>query len=230
MTTTDRLPEDRKSTEWLAEHLQWPAGTIDLVCDHLRIAGWHFFFSGLPNDVYSYGFRCQNTADANRALTLFGRLKAANLVVRLSPDEGRPIPLERDGPGFLVVFQIGCQKILDEWFGRLPVESVPAGRRVFGVHRLDKVPTAMPPTLTICLGDDVVVLKDLRVPPNVTLVSDVDERVRKARPNDPVIAQIDRYVEQWRKQRPTTSPAASQTAASAPAHDAPAGSRPAGDK
>ncbi len=60
---------------------------------------------------------------------------------------------------------VGNQEALNFWFDRLKKDA--DGLRVFGVHRYEKPPVAMVPTLTIFVGHKVVDLDQLKVPAKV---------------------------------------------------------------
>lgn len=212
MAWTDTLPEERDQTLWYEEELQWPAGTVNLVNDELRTAGWHFFFSECANDVYSYGMQCRNAEDANHLIDLLAWIDSEKLTVALSPGREHGIPLDGDdGPRFPVTFAIGSQKISDEWFQRLPFDGGSTTRRVWGVHRYDETPVVLPPTLTIHLASGLMKLEELKIPDYVQVVPMMSEYYRKTHPDDVLIKQIDRYVADRQRQYPSTQPSIQTT-------------------
>jgi hypothetical protein len=148
---------------------KWPSGLETFVNDPARTDAWHGWFSELPNDVTEFQFRAADMAELNGLLDRFARIKSDKLQLLLSPDA----PPERIGFGQplaenqrqVAVFQIGNQQILDKWYTHLKQDA--DGRRVFGVHRYDRVPTALPPTLVIYTQHPAVDLEQLTIPANV---------------------------------------------------------------
>lgn len=161
----------------------WPAGALAVINDATRTTGWNPWFSEMPNDVNHYGFEPQTSEDVHRLIVRVAAITGA--VVRLSPRH------ESFWPGFgkdshwsektAVVFSLGNQKVLDEWYQRLPLTN---GIRTFGVHEYRKVPTATPPTLTIYVGHPAIDLNQLNLPKEVKVMaepvgktnSDLEER------------------------------------------------------
>ena len=142
----------------------WPDGVLKLVNDPLRHDGWNSWFSGFPNDVERYRFRLAKTADVDHLANRFSTIKADRLRILLAAGVG---PIVDFGgvraPG--IMFAIGNQKTIDEWYSRLP--KVESGVRTFGGHQLEKPPRAMPPTLTIYVDNDFVALEQLQIPLHV---------------------------------------------------------------
>ena len=102
----------------------WPEGTLALVNDPLRTEGWNPWFSEWPNDVNNYGFQVTNTADVNRLIQKLAAIKSTNAQIRFSADK-EPKSLGfttvlKDGNAIGVVFCIGSQARINEWFQRLP--------------------------------------------------------------------------------------------------------------
>lgn len=193
MYTVDNLGDSDASLAQ-AERLQWPVGTLNLINDDMRIAGWHGFFSEMPNDVYRYGFQCHNAKDVNHLIALLAQIEAEKLTVLLSPRPYGTMNMICPEPRYAVSFAIGSQKIMNEWFERLPVEEGLQRRRVFGLRRYTEVPTATPPTLTVYLGNDRINMKDLRIPAKMRVASAVGKHLREAFANDPMAGQINEFV------------------------------------
>jgi len=206
MASLDILPEDRKATEFYAKDRQWPAGAADLVNDDLRVAGWEFWFSECPNDVLSYGYRCENSREANHLIELLALIKDPGVTVCLSPEFGGSPPLKTDGRQYTVVLSIGSQKYINQWFGRLRLEEGSTTRRVWGVHRFDRPPTAQSPTLTIYLGTEEIELAELHIPAHIIVRPVISDRYREQNPDDYLIAQIEHYIAGRPATHPTTRP------------------------
>ncbi len=171
----------------------WPPGVVDLLNDPARTDGWHHWFSECPNDVNHYVFVVKDMKDVDRLVQLLGRIKAAELHVNLDPDgcyrTFPHAPPEKPRPEPAAVFAIGSQKILDEWFSRLQRDK--EGKRVFGVHRYDKPPTALPPTLTLYVSNEAVDLRKLVVPTHITVGrAPFPNRIKP----DATLEAIDRYI------------------------------------
>jgi len=152
----------------------WPEGVLDLVNDPLRTDGWNPWFSEWPNDVNHYAFEVANTDEVNRLIEKLTAIKAKRLVVALNPTmEARGLGFTTvlpEGNGAGVVFSIGNQKRMDEWYQRLP--EIEPGVRKFGVQRYGEVPVARSPTLTLYVGHEAVDLNKLKIPGSVEVISD----------------------------------------------------------
>jgi hypothetical protein len=134
----------------------WPGDTLVLANHPFREQAWEPFFSECPNDVMHFGYRLRNVADANELLRAAGRMKEGKPRVVLSADAR--FRWEQKGPeGYEATFVLGSQKVLDEWWRRLP-----NGR--FGVHVLPKPPAAAPPILTLYLGGSQFTRQQLEIP------------------------------------------------------------------
>lgn len=163
VSSTDRLPDDEKALSDLGSRLGWPPGTLALVNDPLREAGWHSWFSELPNDVYEFGYSWERVAELNRLIALLGEIEVDTPVLTLA--DRTPVKNEWDDrePRSLV-FRIGSQRIMDAWYERLPVQN---NLRVFGPHRYNRVPEALPPTMVLYLAETGVDPDQLDVPLHV---------------------------------------------------------------
>lgn len=144
----------------------WPAGAVEFINDPLRTTGWHHFFSGAANDWTLYFYRARDMAQLNRLIASFAEIESDELVVALSTADARQRGTKYDGE--VAELRIGNQEALDFWFDRLKKDA--DDRRIFGVHRLDKPPTAMVPTLTIFVSHELVDLDQLEVPARLRVV------------------------------------------------------------
>jgi hypothetical protein len=147
----------------------WPAGTVALLNDPLRAAGWNPWFSEWPNDVNHYEFKPRTTNDVNRLVAGLAAIKSDRLCLILSPEqEPRGLGFTTRLPasnGVAAVFALGSQQRIDQWYPHL-LESSP-GVRKFGVHTFSEAPKATPPTLTLYVGSPAIDLTALSVPANV---------------------------------------------------------------
>ncbi len=174
----------------------WPEGVLDLVNDPLRTEGWHPWFSEWPNDVNHYTFQVRGTNDVNHLITKLAAIKSAKAQVLLYPDkEARGLGFTtvlKDGNGAAVVFSIGSQERINQWYQHLK-EGEP-GVRVFGVHRFHRPPEAQPPTLALHAGNEAVDLKALKIPPSVEVKAVVPAADREGGKNATLVAAIDDFV------------------------------------
>jgi len=149
----------------------WPLGVVELLNDPARTDGWHHWFSECPNDVNHYVCLLKDMKDVERIVQLLARIKAPEVHVNLDPDgcyrTFPHTPPEKPRPEPAGVFAIGSQKILDEWYSHLKVDK--DGKRVFGVHRYDKPPKTLPPTLTLYVANEAIDLKKLVIPTHITV-------------------------------------------------------------
>jgi hypothetical protein len=171
----------------------WPAGVLELVNDPLRAAGWNPWFSEWPNDVNHYEFKVRGTDDVNHLLERLAAIRGARAQVRLNPgQEARALAFTtvlNEGSGTAVVFRIGSQQRINEWYERLP-EAEP-GVRKFGVHRYTNAPTATPPTLTLYVGHETIDLAQLKIPAAVDVVADRTPSQRARQPDENLFQAID---------------------------------------
>lgn len=173
----------------------WPEGTVALINDPVRTTGWNPWFSELPNDVNYYGFEPQNMDDVNRLIQKLSDIKGTKVHLRLNPSpEASPFGYvsTRWNPRTAAVLTLGNQEVLNRWFSRNP--EIRPGVRKFGVSELSKPPVAMPPTLTLYVGQLLFDLDRLKVPPGVMVEPDVTPAQRKEQPDSATIKAIDHFV------------------------------------
>ncbi len=138
--------KDRVATEGHPVHGRpsWPAGVTEFLNAPSRTFGWNRWQTGTPSDVDSYEFRVANIAEWNHLIEKFGGIQADDLVIVLVlPAEGDEST--RTGASLM----LGDQDRIDRWFEHL--KSDETGNRIYGVHRYDEPPVAMPPTLFLRL-------------------------------------------------------------------------------
>ena len=132
----------------------WPEGVGELVNDPSRTTGWNDWFSEWPNDVNQYAFEIESTDDLNRLIAKLAAIQGDLRQIRLSPEkEPRGlgwVTQAPEGNGIAVVFSLGDQARIDEWFKHV--------RKPFGVMEFTAAPVAVPPTLTLFVQNDRVVL------------------------------------------------------------------------
>jgi hypothetical protein len=170
MSGTDQVAWPGKP---VSAETNWPPGTVELLNDPLRAAGWNPWFSEWPNDVNHYEFKPRTTKEVNHLVALLAAIKADRVCLILSPEQeprglGFTTRLQPSN-GVAAVFAIGRQKRIDEWYQHLDETS--PGVRKFGVHTFTEPPKAMPPTLTVYVGNPIIDLQALQVPAIVQVTS-----------------------------------------------------------
>ena len=166
----------------------WPEGTLDLINDPLRTDGWQTWFSEAPNDFETFNFKADSVDEINHLIRKLAAIKAdqIQLVIRL----GEPRCAE-DFPSD-VQFSIGNQSLINIWFDGLECDET--GARIWGVHRYTEPPKASPPRLMLLMGAEGVELDTLEIPPNVEVLSKVDEKYRSDHPGDVMLKAVDEFV------------------------------------
>jgi len=141
----------------------WPEGVGELVNDASRTSGWNSWFSEWPNDVNQYAFEIESIDDLNRLIDKLATIKSDLRHIRFShlkePNGLGWVTRVPEGNGIPVIFSIGNQARIDEWFKRV--------RKPFGVMEFTATPVAVPPTLTIFVQNDVVILDELKIPDGI---------------------------------------------------------------
>lgn len=145
----------------------WPEGCSELVNDASRTSGWNSWYTAWSNDVNQYAFEVKTTDDLNRLITKLAAIKTDLRQIRLSHLK-EPIGLGwlsrvPEGNGIPVIFSIGDQARIDEWFIRM--------RKPFGVTEPTATPKAVPPTLTIFVQNKVVKLDELSIPEGIEVLA-----------------------------------------------------------
>jgi hypothetical protein len=143
----------------------WPEKVGDLVNDPSRTSGWNSWFTEWPNDVNQYAFEIKSTDDLNRLITKLAAIKADVRQIRLShlrePAGLGWVTRIPEGNGIPVIFSIGDQARIDEWYKHV--------RKPFGKMEFTAVPVAVPPTLTIFVQNKSVKLDELKVPKGIDI-------------------------------------------------------------
>jgi hypothetical protein len=164
----------------------WPQGVGKIVNDRCRTSGWSPWFSEWPNDVHHYALVIKSTDDLNRLIAKLAAVKGDLRQIRLSYQiEPRSLGFVTSMPkanGIPVMFTIGDQKQIDDWYSQLGntggsddltkalVKGVVLTKpnrgteKKFGKMTFDNVPTAIPPTLTIFVQNPLVELEQLKIP------------------------------------------------------------------
>lgn len=141
----------------------WAEGVGDLVNDESRTEGWNPWFTSWPNDVNQYAFEIQSTDDLNRLIAKLAAIKTDLRQIRLSylkePKGLGWTTRVPEGNGIPVIFSIGNQSRIDQWYEQL--------RQPFGTMEFTAAPVAVPPTLTIFVQNEAVTLKDLNIPEGI---------------------------------------------------------------
>ncbi|MEM9418303.1 MAG: hypothetical protein AAGA25_04495 [Planctomycetota bacterium] len=154
--------------EQAQELYDWPLGTLDLVNAPCRQYAWNHWFSEHANDVIHFELAPADLDELNGLIALLSAIEAPVKQVILYPGIG-PITLNRfskrqEGERLPAEFAIGSQPRVDRWF-----EHLEDGK--FGIHQYDQPPRALPPTLSIHVGHDLVELDQLRISPNVKVMA-----------------------------------------------------------
>ena len=141
----------------------WPEGVGELVNDPSRTSGWNDWFSEWPNDVNQYAFEIESTDDLNRLIAKLAAIQGDLRQIRLShlkePRGLGWVTQAPEGNGIAVVFSLGDQARIDQWFEHV--------RKPFGVMEFTAVPVAVPPTLTLFVQNDGVDLDELQIPDGI---------------------------------------------------------------
>jgi hypothetical protein len=145
----------------------WPEGVGGIVNDPARTSGSNSWFSEWPNDVNQYAFEITGLDDLNRLIERLAATKAEVRQIRLShlkePSGLGWVTRLPQGNNIAVIFSIGDQARIDEWYKRV--------RKPFGVMEFTAAPVAVPPTLTIFVQNKVVNLEQLKIPKGIIVTS-----------------------------------------------------------
>lgn len=143
----------------------WPKGVDALVNDASRTSGWNSWFTEWPNDVNQYAFEIQSTEDINRLIAKLAAVKSDLRQVRLSylkePNGLGWVTRVPEGNNVPVVFSIGDQAQIDQWFKHV--------RKPFGAMEFTAAPVAVPPTLTIFVRNESIQLDEIKIPDGVSV-------------------------------------------------------------
>lgn len=187
----------------VAEYMGWPAGTMALVNDSLRGDGWTPCFSEWPNDMDLFEMRVKDSKDVQHLIDLLAKVDGSPVYIFLDPgSEPRGLGFTTtlpEGNAIGVVFSIGSQKQIDQWYGHL--DEVEPGVRKFGVHRYEQPPVARPPTLTLYVGNDAVDLATLTIPAKVKIRAGYNDRYRNEHKDDKVVQEIEKLVKEHKAKR-----------------------------
>ncbi len=145
----------------------WLEGASELVNAASRTSGWNSWFSQWPNDGNQYAFEIKSTGDLNLLIEKLAVIKSDLRQIRLShlkePKGLGWVTRVPEGNGIPVIFSIGDQARIDEWFKRV--------RKPFGVMEFTATPEAVPPTLTIFVQNKVVKLDELIIPEDIDVLA-----------------------------------------------------------
>lgn len=202
-STSQVASEGQLMPEALVEAYGWPAGVLDLVNDPLRSNGWNPWFSGLPNDVHHYEIKLTNKQDLEKIIQKLSAIRCDGVRIQLDPGRdpgalGLSTVLPK-GNNTGALFSIGSQKVIDQWFLRLP--KTEPGVREFGAQRYTESPKAFPPTLTLFVGHDAIDLENLQIPAQIEVCAKVSDAYREEHKDDPIVTAIDAFIMVHRKKR-----------------------------
>ncbi len=145
------------------ESKAWPEGVGALVNDPVRTTGWNSWFSEWPNDVNQYALEVENSEDLNRLIRKLTETESEIRQIRLSPLKEPQalgwVTLVPKGNNIPVIFSIGDQSRIDQWFVHV--------RKPFGKMEFLAAPVAVPPTLTIFVQNELVQLEELTIPKGI---------------------------------------------------------------
>ena len=207
MSSTSQIAsEGRLIPKAAVETYGWPAGVLDLVNDPLRSEGWNPWFSEWPNDVNHYEIKLRGQDDLKQIIQKLVAIRCDVVRIRLDPGKepsalGFTTVLPK-GNDAAAVFAIGSQKIIDQWYLRLP--EIEPGIRKFGVHRYAECPKALPPTLTLFVRNNAIDLAKLKVPMRIEVSGALSDSYRKEHENDPLVNAIDKFIFAHRKEQEAT--------------------------
>jgi len=200
------IHHDREFSKDQAEPYDWPEGALEIANDPLRRWGYLVWSTGAPNDRIQFVLGVREASDLQRHVDLMKNIKSLKRQIILVPGH-LPLlpgyaapPDERARHG--VVFEVGSQKVINEWYERLP--EVCPGLRRFGNRELNSPPEAYPPTLVISLSHpDVkdIELQGLRIPMIIDVKAEIDPAFRSERKNEDLIEQVETYVAQHQKRQ-----------------------------
>ncbi|MBB6431314.1 hypothetical protein [Algisphaera agarilytica] len=150
--------------EQMQEHYAWPMGTWGLVNAPCRQNAWQPWFSERVSDVIHFELAPTNLDEVNGLLAQLSAIDIRVKQVILNPGKepyalGFVTALE-EGNGLPMIFSIGSQLQNDLWFDRLEDGK-------FGVYEYHEAPRALPPTMAIYVGHDLIDLNKLQISPNV---------------------------------------------------------------
>jgi hypothetical protein len=175
----------------------WPEGVLailnDVTCTEKSEEDLRFHFEG-PHDDSWYGLAIRNMDDVNRLVRYFAAIKAESLKLYLYAEPGWTV-----GRGEGAFFRFGNQKLIDEWYSRLP--EVEPGVRKFGAHRWNKPPTAEI-GLGLYVGHSAVDLEKLEVPADVNITTATAAAYRAEHVDE--FKKIDAFIERQKAKQQTT--------------------------
>ena len=141
----------------------WPQGVNALVNHASRTSGWNPWFTEWPNDVNHYALEVKSTRELTQLISKLAAIKTNKLQIRLSyqkePNSLGWVTRLPQGNGIPVLFSIGNQAQINEWFQQV--------QQPFGVLEFKKPPVAVPPTLTIFVQHQRVQLEELKIPKTI---------------------------------------------------------------
>lgn len=200
-TATDVVIYDRREfTLDQAAPYEWPEGALEIANDPLRRWGYLVWSTGAPNDRLQFVLGVREDADLQHYVDLMKNVKSLKRQIILVPGHlpllpGYAAPLD-DRARHGVVFEVGSQKVINEWYERLP--EVCPGLRRFGNRELQHPPEAYPPTLVISLSHPNVKLEGLRIPMIIDVKAEIDPAFRRETRNEDLIEQVETFVAQHR--------------------------------
>lgn len=144
----------------------WAEGVGQIINDAARTSGWNSWFSEWPNDVNQYAFDVNSTKDLNRLIKKLASVRGELRQIRLSYlKEPKSLGWTHNAPagnGIAVIFSIGDQNQVDQWFRHV--------RKPFGSIQFVETPVAVPPTLTLFVQNELVDLDAIEVPDGIEVV------------------------------------------------------------
>lgn len=140
-------------------------GVADLVNDESRTSGWNSWFTEWPNDINHYAYEIKSTEDLNRLISKLAAIQTDLRQIRLSyrkePSGLGFVTKLPEGNGIPVLFSLGHQSTIDQWFERT--------RQPFGVLEFTGTPVAVPPTLTLFVQNEAIDLEKLKIPDDISI-------------------------------------------------------------
>ncbi len=202
--TVQRVLADKGKpiSKQVAEHHDWPAGTLELVNHPLRLKAWKIVRGTTAGDKTSFAFTPRTPEQVQTVLDLYARTVAADggwvrINARPHPAKSFTTPLGPD-LGVAIILNMGSQKLVDDWFHRLPKTG--DGKRAYKNRVMDHPPGVLPTTLEIYGANKGVDLTKLVLPKNLAFVVAVTKEEREANPDDPRIKAVDQFAAKFAKQ------------------------------
>lgn len=164
----------------VVQAFKWPAGTWEILNDSKRTTGWRSWVNEFTGPS-TYGYAVKTQAEAQSLIDRFARIQSDRLIIRLAPGDGARVPGISKTETACVTFSIGDQKATNRAFKR--IQEVKLQNRLDGLSEpgdrlieklsfivdTQKLPAALPPTLTLYINNELLKLDEFRIPPSIQI-------------------------------------------------------------